>query len=145
MTMKSGRKNAPDGHPRQAEPVDIHVGNRIRLRRLLLDMNQETLADAVGITFQQLQKYEKGVNRISASRLQSVSRALGVPIQFFFDDAPGTDLNGQRPDSSRSAVLALLGSEEGVELFRAFEKIKDPKLKRAIVAHVRALSACTGD
>lgn len=145
MKMKLGGKSTTPDDPRQAEPVDMHVGNRIRLRRILLDMNQQTLADALGITFQQLQKYERGINRISASRLQSASEVLGVPIQFFFDDGPGNDLDCEQPDSTRSSILALLGSEEGIELFRAFEKIKNPKLKRAIIAHVRALSACADE
>lgn len=72
-------------------PIDVHVGSRVRLRRMMLGMSQEKLGDALGITFQQIQKYEKGTNRIGASRLQHIARVLTIPVSFFFEDAPGSE------------------------------------------------------
>ena len=99
MNSRRGPKSAPDfdsplfaalsEKPAGPSPVDVHVGNRIRLRRTLLQMSQEKLGDALGLTFQQVQKYERGANRVSASRLFDLGRVLEVPVSFFFDDLPG--------------------------------------------------------
>src|ERR1700688_151631 len=86
----------------KANPIDIHVGARVRLRRMMLGMSQEKLGDGLGITFQQIQKYEKGTNRVSASRLQHIARILLVPIPFFFEDAPGESTDQQRDTELKS-------------------------------------------
>ena len=129
---------------KKPNPVDTHVGSRVRLRRMLLGMSQERLGESMGLTFQQVQKYEKGVNRIGASRLFQISRILDVPIQFFFEEAPHIDASGVRgmaePDSE-VFIIEFLNSREGLELNRAFVKIVDSKVRKSIVDLVRALSA----
>jgi transcriptional regulator with XRE-family HTH domain len=129
---------------KKPNPVDAHVGSRVRLRRMLLGMSQERLGESMGLTFQQVQKYEKGVNRIGASRLFQISKILDVPVQFFFEEAPYTgDDNAARgmaePDSE-AFILEFLNSREGLELNRAFVKIGDPKVRKSVVDLVRALS-----
>ena len=132
---------------KKPNPVDTHVGSRVRLRRLLLGMSQERLGDAMGLTFQQVQKYEKGVNRIGASRLFHISRILDVPVQFFFEEAPQTDgaaVAGMAEPESETFILEFLNSREGLELNRAFVKIGDPKVRKSVVDLVRALRANSG-
>ena len=111
---------------KKPNPIDIHVGSRIRLRRTMLGMSQEKLGENLGITFQQIQKYEKGTNRVGASRLQNISSILNVPVSFFFEDAPG-DGSGNQPGmaeaSSSNYVVDFLSSSEGLQLNRAFVKI----------------------
>ena len=129
--------------------VDQHVGSRVRLRRMLLGMSQERLGESMGLTFQQVQKYEKGVNRIGASRLFQISKILDVPVQFFFEEAPniggdGTAARGMAEPDSEAFILEFLNSREGLELNRAFVKIGDPKVRKSVVDLVRALSASTG-
>jgi transcriptional regulator with XRE-family HTH domain len=121
--------------------IDRHVGSRLRMRRVLLGMSQEKLGVYLGVTFQQVQKYEKGMNRIGASRLQNASRALDVPVEFFFRDAPQFEPSQPMPsfDSTNTNFVAdFLSSNEGVELNQAFVRIKDRKLRRRIVELVRA-------
>ena len=122
--------------------IDRHVGSRLRMRRVLMGMSQEKLGDHLGVTFQQVQKYEKGMNRIGASRLQNASRALEVPVEFFFRDAPQFEAGDAMPDITGAAdsnfVADFLSSNEGVELNQAFVRIKDRKLHRRIVELVRA-------
>jgi transcriptional regulator with XRE-family HTH domain len=127
--------------------IDRHVGSRLRMRRVLMGMSQEKLGEHLGVTFQQVQKYEKGMNRMGASRLQNASRALEVPVEFFFRDAPQFDtgqpvLTTVGSNDSRSAdgnfVADFLSSNEGIELNQAFVRIKDRKLRRRIVELVRA-------
>lgn len=122
--------------------IDRHVGSRLRMRRVLMGMSQEKLGDHLGVTFQQVQKYEKGMNRIGASRLQNASRALEVPVEFFFRDAPQFEAGEPMPDITGAAdsnfVADFLSSNEGVELNQAFVRIKDRKLRRRIVELVRA-------
>ena len=131
---------------KKPNPIDIHVGSRVRLRRTMLGMSQEKLGEHLGITFQQIQKYEKGANRIGASRLQEIARVLNTPISFFFEDAPGDSGDGQpglgEPDSP-NYVVDFLSSSEGLQLNRAFVKIKDPKVRRKIVEMVKALTGET--
>lgn len=129
---------------KQPNPIDIHVGGRIRLRRTMLGMSQEKLGEQLGITFQQVQKYEKGTNRVGASRLQNIAGILGVPVSFFFEDAPGdTDSSaaGGLAESSSSYVVNFLSSAEGLQLNRAFVKIADPKVRRRVIDLVKALAA----
>lgn len=131
---------------RRANPMDAHVGSRVRLRRMLLGMSQEKLGEQLGLTFQQVQKYEKGVNRIGASRLFDLAQVLNVPIQFFYDEAPPGDTAGVAPAMGMSErpqegfVIDFLSSREGLELNKAFVRIQDPKVRRAIVDLVRTLS-----
>ena len=110
--------------------VDKHVGSRARMRRMMLGMSQEKLGDALGLTFQQVQKYEKGRNRISASRLQHMSQILQVPVPFFFEGAPG---GAAGLDESPSYVNEFLATSDGLVLAKAFTRIGDPKLRRLIV------------
>ena len=128
---------------KKPNPVDQHVGSRVRLRRMLLGMSQERLGESMGLTFQQVQKYEKGVNRIGASRLFQISKILDVPVQFFFEEAPLTEQHSRQglaePDSE-AFILEFLNSREGLELNRAFVKIADPKIRKSVVDLVRALS-----
>ncbi len=132
---------------KKPNPIDIHVGSRIRLRRTMLGMSQEKLGESLGITFQQIQKYEKGTNRVGASRLQNISGILNVPVSFFFEDAPG-DHAGSTPGmaeaSSSNYVVDFLSSAEGLQLNRAFVKIGDPKVRRRLVDLVKVL-ATEGD
>lgn len=129
---------------KKPNPIDIHVGSRIRLRRTMLGMSQEKLGESLGITFQQIQKYEKGTNRVGASRLQNISNILNVPVSFFFEDAPGDHANGPAglaEASSSNYVVDFLSSSEGLQLNRAFVKISDSKVRRKLVDLVKALAA----
>lgn len=129
---------------KKPNPVDIHVGSRVRLRRNMLGMSQEKLGESLGITFQQIQKYEKGSNRVGASRLQAIAGILSVPVSFFFEDAPGQETGGAKglsEDSSTSFVVDFLNSAEGLQLNRAFVRISDAKVRRKIVDLVKALAA----
>ena len=127
---------------KKPNPIDIHVGSRIRLRRTMLGMSQEKLGESLGITFQQIQKYEKGTNRVGASRLQNISSILNVPVSFFFEDAPGDQggQGGMAEASSSNYVVDFLSSSEGLQLNRAFVKISDPKVRRRVVDLVKALA-----
>lgn len=128
---------------KKPNPIDIHVGSRVRLRRTMLGMSQEKLGEHLGITFQQIQKYEKGANRIGASRLQEIASVLNTPVSFFFDDAPSTgrkSAEGFSDTESANYVVDFLSSSEGLQLNRAFVKIRDPKVRRKIVEMVRALA-----
>jgi len=129
---------------KQPNPIDIHVGSRVRLRRTMQGMSQEKLGDSLGITFQQVQKYEKGANRIGASRLQNISTVLNTPISFFFEDAPstsGSSKKGMGESSSANYVVDFLSSSEGLQLNRAFVKIDDARVRRKIVDLVKVLAA----
>jgi transcriptional regulator with XRE-family HTH domain len=123
-------------------PIDVHVGGRIRVRRMMLGMSQEKLGEALGITFQQIQKYEKGTNRVGASRLQNISSVLQTPPAYFFQDAPGgADAESAGfAEASHSYVVDFLSSAEGLALNRAFASITDPKLRRRIVDLVQAIA-----
>ena len=125
-------------------PTDKYVGSRVRMRRLMLHMSQEKLADQLGLTFQQVQKYEKGTNRISASRLQEISQILEVPVPFFFDGAPQSGDGSARKGNevmSLSYVTDFLGNADGHALVKAFMRIKDPSVRRSIVRLVETVSS----
>ena len=124
-------------------PVDKHVGSRIRMRRLMLGMSQEKLGDALGLTFQQVQKYEKGTNRVSASRLQQLSHILQVQVSFLFEGGPHVAFNadGLSEAPSPAYVADFLATSEGLALTRAFTKITDVKLRRSIVEMVENIAA----
>lgn len=129
-------------------PIDVHVGTRIRLRRTLLGMSQERLGEALGLTFQQVQKYERGVNRVGASRLFDLSRVLDVPISFFFDDMPenlAASFGGQ--SSRRSGGLPdaeafpddTLNRRETLELVRAYYRITDPNVRKRMFDLIKSM------
>jgi transcriptional regulator with XRE-family HTH domain len=121
--------------------IDKHVGSRVRMRRMMLNMSQEKLGDALGLTFQQVQKYEKGTNRISASRLHEMSRILQVPVPFFFDDAPQMTGQSRRDGEAPSPayVSDFLASSDGHALMRAFMRISNSAVRRSIVHMVEAI------
>jgi transcriptional regulator with XRE-family HTH domain len=130
------------GMPKSPDPTDKHVGNRVRIRRLMLGVSQTKLADALGITFQQVQKYEKGANRISASKLQHISRFLQAPIPFFFEGLPGASDKPAKNDDTivPSDIFQSLASTEGLSLVKSFTRIKRPQLRRCIVSLVDGLA-----
>ncbi len=134
---------------KQANPVDGQVGNRVRLRRMLIGMSQEKLGEMLGLTFQQVQKYEKGVNRIGAGRLFHVAQILGVPIDYFYegvvDQLPTASARGFAEESSRPPVMEFLSSGEGLQLSLAFMRIKDPKVRRRVLDLVKSLAASGDD
>ena len=137
-TNSEARKREMPKKPRKAygrgtgipHPVDIHVGGRVRLRRTLLGLSQTALGEAIGITFQQLQKYENGSNRISASRLFDLSRVLDVPVGFFFDGVldPAVPATGESPRFETDPMA----KRETIELVRAYYKISDPYVRQCL-------------
>jgi transcriptional regulator with XRE-family HTH domain len=125
-------------------PTDKHVGARVRMRRMMLGMSQEKLGDALSLTFQQVQKYEKGANRIGASRLQQISHILQVPVSFFFEGAPqtpGLATAGTSEAPSPAYVSDFLATSDGLALTKAFMGIKDAKLRRKIVDLVEQIAS----
>jgi len=123
-------------------PIDVHVGSRVRLRRMLVGMSQEKLGEALGLTFQQIQKYEKGANRIGASRLFQISQILGVGVQFFFDDMPEGHKGmkaGFAESDSGPYVMDFVSSSEGLQLNRSFTRITDPKIRKRLLDLVKSL------
>ena len=125
-------------------PIDKHVGSRVRMRRMMLSMSQEKLGDALGLTFQQVQKYEKGTNRIGASRLQQISNILQVPVSFFFEGAPHVGphyhAGGMTEAPSPAYVSDFLATSDGLSLTKAFMRIKNSKLRRRIVDLVEQIA-----
>ena len=144
------RKNNRSRKPRTPNPVDVHVGSKVKLRRILLGMSQENLGDRIGLTFQQVQKYEKGINRIGASRLFELAIALNVNVQFFYDGAPVAGTHSSIPGFSEDAGLdqnpplddveQFMTNRESIELNRAFAKISDPQIRRSVVDLVRVIA-----
>ncbi len=125
---------------KKANPVDAHVGYRVRLRRMLIGMSQERLGELLGLTFQQVQKYERGINRIGAGRLFEVAEILGVPISFFYEGVDGIQAAHENGNGHPSAVMDFLSSSEGIQLSTAFMSIKDIKVRRRILDLVRTIS-----
>lgn len=129
----------------RANPIDQHVGARVRMRRLMLHMSQSTLAEALAITFQQVQKYEKGTNRVSASKLAQIAAFLEVPISFFFEGLPSS--SGGSKDAAEpwtSEITAFLSTSDGIRLSGAFNEIKQRRIRRSIVDLVDAVAAPSG-
>ena len=140
VKRRRGSRGSPDGKP---NPIDIHVGSRVRLRRTLLGMSQEKLGEAIGLTFQQVQKYERGANRIGASRLFELSRVLDVPVSFFFDDMNAETSGGRVPGMSEATPdfdSKDLSKREILELARAFDRIKDEKVRKSVLELTNSLS-----
>lgn len=124
-------------------PIDRHVGSRVRMRRMMMNMSQEKLGDALGLTFQQVQKYEKGTNRIGASRLQQIAHILQVPVSFFFEGAPhvpGGHVAGMGEAPSPAYISDFLATSDGLSLTKAFMRIKSGKLRRRIVDLVEQIA-----
>jgi transcriptional regulator with XRE-family HTH domain len=123
-------------------PTDKHVGSRVRMRRQALGKSQTWLADAVDLTFQQIQKYEKGTNRIGSSRLQQFANLLDVPISYFFEGAPGASSRGKASAEGPSTTYLskFISSEDGLTLIKAFMQIKDKKLRRGIANLVEQIA-----
>ncbi len=141
LVVAAGDRNSS----RRPNPIDAHVGARVRLRRMLLGMSQERLGEHLGLTFQQVQKYEKGVNRIGASRLFELAQVMGVPIQFFYEEMSSATLPAamaagfsERP--ADSYVVDFLSTREGLELNKAFVRITDPRVRRSVVDMVRSIA-----
>ncbi len=127
---------------KKSNPIDVHVGSRVRMRRLLIGLSQEKLGKRMGLTFQQIQKYEKGVNRIGASRLFQLSQILEVPVQFFFEGAPvgnAAARPGMAEPDSEAFLYEFLNTRDGLELNRAFVKIADAQVRRSVVDLVRSI------
>jgi len=143
-TVKSTRK-PPRATKGRSNPIDAHVGSRVRQRRMLLGMSQEMLGKAVGLTFQQIQKYERGINRIGASRLFTLSKVLSVPIAFFFDEMPrvlataGAKARGFS-DTSVKFEADPMASRETAELIRAYYRIGDAKQRRRVLELLRSMA-----
>jgi transcriptional regulator with XRE-family HTH domain len=127
---------------KQANPIDAQVGNRLRLRRMMIGMSQERLGDLLGLTFQQVQKYEKGVNRIGAGRLFEIARILGVPIYYFYEGVADqlTDAPGFAEGESSPPVLEFVSSGEGLQLSLAYMRIKDSKVRKRVLDLVKSLA-----
>ncbi len=150
MADETAEKPERESRP---SPIDIHVGSRVRLRRTLLGMSQERLGDALGLTFQQVQKYERGVNRVGASRLFDISRVLDVPISYFFDDMPEgmseSPVSGPRgrmygfaeaQEPFAPAVDDNLTKRETLELVRAYYRITDPAMRKRMFDLMKSLA-----
>jgi transcriptional regulator with XRE-family HTH domain len=121
-------------------PVDVHVGARVRMRRIEIDMSQQILGGHIDLTFQQIQKYEKGANRIGASRLQAIGKILEVPTAYFFEGAPG-GWEGVAGDRKENTFVEFLGTRDGQALIVSFSEIQDAELRRSVIDLVERLAA----
>ena len=136
---KTGKPSAGKKSP---NPVDVHVGSRVRLRRMLVGLSQEKLGHSMGLTFQQIQKYEKGVNRIGASRLYKLSQILNVPVGFFYEgmnQMEGSANPGMAEENTEAFLYEFLNTRDGLELNRAFVKVSDPSIRKSVIDLVRSL------
>lgn len=147
--MTESKKSTVSSKKGKPNPVDIHVGQRLRMRRSLLGLSQEKLSEAIGLTFQQVQKYERGTNRISASRLYQFSKILDVPVTYFFDNIAG---NGKTAANKLSYGLSdneqdafsgedVLSNKETIELVRIYYSIKDPKVRKDLLNMIKSMAA----
>ena len=144
-SRKGSRGRTPSGQP---NPIDVHVGGRVRLRRTLLGMSQEKLGEALGLTFQQVQKYERGANRIGSSRLFDLSRVLDVPVSFFFDDmadeiklqTPSQLIGVELDEAPATYEHDPLTKRETLELVRAYYRISDPQVRKRVYELAKALA-----
>lgn len=143
--MGRGAARAHQRGTGKPNPVDVHVGARVRLRRTLLGLSQEKLGEAIGLTFQQVQKYERGANRIGSSRLYDLSRVLDVPVSFFFEDMPaavaaGTPAQRRGMAEEKTAYEPdPMAKRETLELVRAYYRIKDPRVRKRLFEMTKAL------
>ncbi|MCF8479258.1 MAG: helix-turn-helix domain-containing protein [Rhodospirillum sp.] len=147
-SRRSSRGRTPSGKP---NPVDVHVGGRVRLRRTLMGMSQERLGEAIGLTFQQVQKYERGANRIGASRLWDLSRVLDVPMSYFFEEmdeetAQHSPMNiAQRPGEPPEMDADPMSKRETLELVRAYYRISDPSVRKRVFELTKTLAGSTDE
>ncbi|MFC5359543.1 helix-turn-helix domain-containing protein [Azospirillum himalayense] len=152
MNAVSSRRITTEEAPSSARgrkgpnPIDVHVGSRVRIRRTLLGMSQEKLGESIGLTFQQVQKYERGANRIGASRLFDLSRVLDVPVSFFFDDMPADVATAKVEDDADTSGQDLgafepdpMAKRETLELVRAYYRINDPSVRKRMFELVKAV------
>lgn len=131
---------------KQANPIDAQVGNRVRLRRMLVGMSQEKLGELLGLTFQQVQKYEKGVNRIGAGRLYQVANILGVPVSYFYEDvSEGVNEHHRANEHASPPVMEFFSTGEGLQLALAFMRIREPKVRKRVIDLVKTLSDGDGE
>ena len=124
-------------------PIDIHVGSRLRLRRLAVGLSQERLAKSIGITFQQIQKYERGTNRIVASRLHDLARVLNVPVGYFFSEMDESELPDSAPTAREEAVVMspdLMAEKETLDLIRCYYNIPNPRIRKRVFDLVKSVS-----
>jgi transcriptional regulator with XRE-family HTH domain len=135
MLARNPHPNAPQ--KKLPKPVDVEVGNRIRLRRQLLRMSQEKLGEGLGITFQQIQKYEKGTNRVGASRLHAIAKILDVPPSYFFGDTEAAEQDKE--------AVSLLGTRDAFEMARAYERIADPHVRKSLLSIVKVAAGIVPD
>lgn len=132
-------------------PVDIHVGQRLRLKRTILGKSQESIGKEIGVTFQQIQKYERGINRMGASRLYDFAKALGVPVAYFFEGfgdyvQPGAaELGMAEPDATAFEHDQSINNRETLDVMRAFYRIKNPAVRKKIIDLIKAFADETGD
>ncbi len=146
-SRKSSRGRLPNG---EANPIDVHVGNRIRLRRQLLGLSQEKLAEMLGLTFQQVQKYERGMNRVGASRLWDIGKVLSIPVNFFYEDmneetakSSPAGINGMVDNELISESVDPMNSQETIELVKAYYKIPNRKAAKHMFELIIAMSKST--
>ena len=141
MVKSSSKMSQPQ--TKVPNSIDIHVGSRLRMRRMMLGMSQEKLGEAFGLTFQQVQKYEKGANRMGAGRLQQAAQILGVSVPFFFEGAPGGHIEGG-DTLSPAYIDDFVSSEDGLRLIKAFMRIARPAVRYRIVNVVQEIAAADG-
>ena len=145
VSILADREELYETTGRKPNPVDVHVGSRVRYRRMIIGMSQEKMGERMNLTFQKIQKYEKGTNRIGTSRLFQLSKILEVPVGYFFEDAfanaaPAQAMHGLHEPAQEGYLLDFLNSREGLDLNKAFARIQDPKVRRRVIDLVRALS-----
>lgn len=150
MDTKPRKRGRPSTAEGSGNPIDVHVGRRIKTRRLVRGLTQDELAKAVDLSFQQVQKYERGANRVSAGRLYELAKALSVPIQYFFDEYADPDLGEASEDALRDEHrdfegVDRMGGAELSELVRAFCRLQDPSLRRSIMQLVLSLDFVQSD
>ncbi|MCW1413355.1 helix-turn-helix transcriptional regulator [Rhizobium sp. 1AS11] len=136
----------PNATPEKINPVDVHVGRRLRARRLEMKISQEKLAGAIGVTYQQVQKYEKGINRVGASRLQLIAIALQAPVSHFFDEMPDDagEISADPKVRLHAEIMKFATSDEGIELIRTFTGIEDATVRKRALGVLKALGEGTG-
>lgn len=148
LAARRGRDDKPKRARRGgAHPIDAHVGQRLRLRRTLLGLSQDDLGRSMGLTFQQIQKYERGKSRIGAGRLYEFGRVLNVPVSFFFDDAPGgTEALAPGASDAPQVPFPMEGRRDRqlLELMRAYRRINDPQVRRSLFELAKSLAALPG-
>ena len=143
--MPRGRRRAAEDDEASGKPnpIDIHVGGRVRLRRTLLGMSQEKLGEAIGLTFQQVQKYERGANRIGSSRLFDLARVLDVPVSYFFEDMSPSRIKGLGEAKAGPIEPDPMVKRETLELVRAYYRIGDPAIRKRLFELTKSLANAT--